>query len=182
MVDPIHAVQYINSSMAMNRNVEAKVRLRDFAGTRRRIEGLGAENRGILRQVDTYFPAAGGRLKLREQTPGRAELIVYVRPNVPELRTSSYQICPISNGAELKSVLVSALGLQRRVAKTRSLYLLGRTRIHLDEVEGLGSFLELEVVLEPGEFEEVGVREAEDLLRRLGLEMEPRIPGSYADL
>ena len=72
--------------------------------------------------------------------------------------------------------------MARRVAKARHLFLLGRTRIHLDRVEDLGDFLELEVVLEAHESEVIGETEAEQILRALGLEKAPRIPGSYLEL
>ncbi|BBS15168.1 hypothetical protein WP5W18E02_02050 [Aeromonas caviae] len=66
--------------------------------------------------------------------------------------------------------------------KQRTLFLVGRTRIHLDRVEGLGHFLELEVVLEDDEPREVGMQEAHDIMARLGIEHSRLIEGAYLDL
>jgi predicted adenylyl cyclase CyaB len=168
----------------MNRNVEVKVKVEDPAAVLARIPSLGADDRGVIRQTDTYFKGAaeGLRLKLREQDPGPAELIAYERPTEAGLRTSRYMVVPESRPAELKRALELALGIRSVVVKTRRLLLAGRTRIHLDEVEGLGSFLELEVVLGAAEAEEAGRVEAKRILAALGLANAPRIAGSYAEL
>ena len=146
---------------------------------------LGAEDRGPLRQVDTYFetPAEGGaRLKLREHRPGRAELIAYRRPDTPGLRASDFHLVPVDDPAALREALAHALGVVRQVAKTRHLLVLGRTRIHLDRVEGLGDFVELEVVLADRDDITAGAQEAERILAQLALSDRPRIAGSYVDL
>jgi adenylate cyclase class IV len=165
------------------RNIEVKVSVEDPGAIRAAVEALGARYQGATRQVDTYFgSAAGFRLKLREPRPGRTELIAYTRADRPGLRESRYRRWPVRQGAGLAAALALALGVRARVLKRRRLYLLGRTRIHLDAVDGLGHFVELEVVLAPGERAAGGRREAETLLRRLGLGAAPRIAGSYADL
>jgi predicted adenylyl cyclase CyaB len=68
------------------------------------------------------------------------------------------------------------------VRKQRTLFLAGRTRIHLDRVEGLGDFLELEVVLAEGEPADAGVREARALMHALGVESSQLVEGAYVDL
>src|SRR5262245_21688315 len=168
----------------MARNVEVKVRIDDLEGICSGALAMGAEDRGLLRQVDTYFETRGSgtRLKLREHHPGRAELIAYRRPDVPGLRTSDFHLVPIEDPAALREALIHALGVVRRIAKTRRLLLLGRTRIHLDRVEGLGDFLELEVVLEDRDAVAGGEQEAERILTRLGVGDRPRVAGSYVDL
>ena len=169
----------------MPRNVEVKIRVDDLEAIRSRALALGAEDRGTLHQIDTYFgtPAASGaRLKLREHRPGRSELIAYRRPDTTGLRTSDFHLVPVNDPTPLREALTHALGVVRRVAKTRHLLLLGRTRIHLDRVEGLGDFLELEVVLADRDEVTGGEQEAERLLAQLALGDRPRIPGSYVDL
>jgi len=151
-----------------------KIRVGDLDTLAVRAKALGAEERGELRQVDTYF-AAPQRLKLREMD-GVAELIAYSRPDVSGLRTSDYTITPVTDPEALKAAHV----VIARVAKMRRLLMLGRTRIHLDAVVGLGEFLELEVVLRDGDDERVGEHEAEEILQGLGVDGE-RIAGSYAD-
>ena len=169
----------------MPRNVEVKIRVDDLGAIRSRALALGAADHGSLHQVDTYFRTSsegGARLKLREHRPGRSELIAYRRPDTPGLRASDFHLVPVDDPTALRETLAHALGVVRQVAKTRHLLLLGRTRIHLDHVEGLGSFLELEVVLDDRDEIALGEQEAEQLLAQLALADRPRIPGSYADL
>jgi len=163
-------------------NVEVKIRLPDLSATLAAVRALGAEDRGILRQVDTYFQAVqGARLKLREQEPGGAELIAYERPDVKGLRTCNYRIFKVTDAAGLKDTLALGLSVLRRVVKARHLFMLGRTRIHLDQVEGLGDFLELEVVMRDGEPPRAGEQEAGVILEKLGLADAPKIAGSYLE-
>jgi len=79
-------------------------------------------------------------------------------------------------------VLGQALGAAGRVRKERTLYLIGRTRVHLDRVEGLGDFLELEVVLADGEAEASGLAEARRLMAALGVDEAALVAGAYVDL
>tara|TARA_A100000171_G_C2105218_1_gene131935 strand:+ start:528 stop:845 length:318 start_codon:yes stop_codon:yes gene_type:complete len=82
----------------------------------------------------------------------------------------------------LREALTQAYGQSGRVQKRRRLFLAGRTRIHLDEVEGLGHFLELEVVLKCGEPSDVGVEEAHGLMAKLGVEHSQLVEEAYVDL
>ena len=88
----------------------------------------------------------------------------------------------IATAGLMSTVLTVAYGMTGRVVKQRTLYLAGRTRIHLDRVEGLGDFVELEVVLEDGESAAAGMREAEDLMARLGIDPSALVEGAYVDL
>jgi adenylate cyclase len=168
----------------MPRNVEVKLRAGNLGDLLRRALALGATDAGSIHQVDTYFatpPGRGARLKLREQQPGGAQLIAYHRPDAADLRTSDYRVVAVADPPALRDALAVALGVAGRVEKTRRLLLRGHTRIHLDRVEGLGDFLELEVVLGDGEAVADGEREAEQLLAELGLAGAARLPGSYRD-
>jgi len=128
------------------RNVELKARDPHPDRSLERARALGAEDRGELRQRDTYFGAARGRLKLREQEPGGAELIAYERADAAEARESRYRIAPVADPAALREALEAALGTDVVVDKRRHLLLWEGVRIHLDRVEGLGAFVELEGV------------------------------------
>jgi homotetrameric cytidine deaminase len=132
------------------RNVELKATDPDPARSLSVCLELGAEDRGVLVQKDTYFRVADGRLKLRVQTPGGAALIQYHRPDEAVARESRYRIAPVEDGAALREALDAALGTLVVVDKERRLLLWEGVRIHLDSVRGLGSFLELEGVAPPG--------------------------------
>jgi homotetrameric cytidine deaminase len=135
---------------APRRNVELKARDRDPARSLERALALGADDRGELVQRDTYFATPRGRLKLREQEPGGAELIAYERSDRADARESRYRLAPVADGAALREALDAALGTTVVVAKRRRLLLWEGVRIHLDEVAGLGAFVELEGVAAPG--------------------------------
>jgi homotetrameric cytidine deaminase len=164
------------------RNVELKARDPDPARSLERARALGAEDRGELRQRDTYFAARRGRLKLREQEPGGAELIAYERADAAEARESRYRIAPVADPDALRDDLDAALGTVVVVDKRRRLLLWEGVRIHLDTVEGLGSFVELEgVAAEDSDL----AREAGLVARlraELGIGDEAIEPAGYADL
>jgi len=131
------------------RNVELKARDPDPARSLERTLALGAEDKGEIRQRDTYFAGARGRIKLREQNPGDDELIQYSREDSTDARTSSYRRVPTGAADALRAALEDAYGTLVTVTKRRRLLLWEGVRIHLDEVEGLGSYLEFEAVATP---------------------------------
>jgi homotetrameric cytidine deaminase len=165
------------------RNVELKARDADPEATLRRALELGASDEGVLRQRDTYFGRARGRLKLREQEGGRdriAQLIAYQRPDDAQARTSAYRIAEVADPDALREALDSALGTRVVVDKRRHLLLYENVRIHLDDVDGLGSFVELEGVAAP----DSDLARENDLVERLRAQLhlgEP-VPVSYSDL
>jgi homotetrameric cytidine deaminase len=131
------------------RNVEIKAHDADPAATLERALALGASDEGVLSQRDTYFAGARGRLKLREQEGGSeagARLIAYSRPDEDAARTSAYRLAEVGDPDALREALDAALGTLVVVDKRRHLLLYENVRIHLDEVQGLGSFVELEGV------------------------------------
>ena len=166
----------------MARNVEIKARLTDLEGTRRLVERIADGPGQTVEQADTFFRVAGGRLKLRERSGADAELIFYRRADAPGPKASDYETVPVRDAAALRELLAAALGVVGRVVKRRLVYRVGRTRIHLDEVRDLGSFLELEVELAPGEPADAGVREAKRLMGALEIGEDLLIAGAYVDL
>jgi homotetrameric cytidine deaminase len=162
------------------RNVEVKARDADPAATLERALALGAADEGILRQRDTYFVVPRGRLKLREQEPGVAQLISYERPDEPAARTSDYHLIDVASPDDVRSALDRALGILAVVEKRRRLLLWEGVRIHLDDVDGLGAFVELEAVAAPGS----DLSAEREKVARLTSELElgDPIAGSYADL
>ena len=164
-------------------NVEVKVRCADLAAARAAALRLGAEPFADERQVDTYFATRTGRLKLREIDAARGELIPYLRPDVAGARRSDYRVIPLPDAAGTRALLETLLGVHRVVRKQREVLLWRNVRIHLDRVDGLGTFLELEAVFDGSAESEREQRAAcARLLGELGLGDEPCIAGSYESL
>lgn len=166
----------------MARNVEIKARVHSIDAVLPRARALADGDAQRLEQDDTFFRVPNGRLKLREFGDGSAELIHYQRRDTVEARLSDCVRTPVPLAVELRQVLERALGTFGRVTKLRTLLMVGPTRIHLDRVDGLGEFIELEVVLRDGQSEREGVLIAEALMHELGLGAAPRIAGAYLDL
>jgi adenylate cyclase class 2 len=135
-----------SDARAPNRNVELKARDPDGARSLQLCRSLGAVDHGELWQRDTYFEVGVGRLKLREQRPGVAQLIQYNRADSAEQRESRWHVAPVEDPAAILTALGAALGIRLVVTKRRRLFLHGSVRIHLDDVEGLGRFIEFEAV------------------------------------
>ncbi|HYN91566.1 MAG TPA: CYTH domain-containing protein, partial [Thermoleophilaceae bacterium] len=164
------------------RNVELKARDPDPARSLERALALGAEDQGEIRQRDTYFARARGRLKLRQQEPGDDELIQYSREDSTDARTSSYRRVPTEEAEALREALDGAYGTLVTVTKRRRLLLWEGVRIHLDEVEGLGSYLEFEAVAEPGSDLSEEHRKVERLREELEVADNQLVAASYSDL
>ncbi len=165
----------------MERNVEIKARVADLASVRARARELAGSGE-VLAQEDTFLPCPSGRLKVRRFADGSGELIFYRRPDTTGPAESRYVVAPTTDADALVEALSSAYGTRGVVRKRREVRLVGRTRVHLDRVEGLGEFVELEVVLAAGEPPARGVAEAESLMDRLGIRREALVEGAYIDL
>jgi len=163
-------------------NVEIKARIGSVEALLPRARALADGDAELIEQDDTFFAVPHGRLKLREFGDGSAELIHYQRPDVGAAKVSDYQRAALGAQADLRAVLQRALGTIGRVRKRRLLLRAGQTRIHLDRVEGLGDYIELEVVLHEGQSEAEGVAIAEGLMHDLGLARAERIAVAYLDL
>ncbi|MGB7158971.1 MAG: class IV adenylate cyclase [Tepidisphaeraceae bacterium] len=178
---------------APRRNIELKSRLANLSAAREAALRLGARDAGLLEQTDTYFHCTTGRLKLRETVGRDAELIAYARPDHPDARASDYHLISVAEPGPLKRGLANALGVRVVVVKRRQLLIWHdstdlaevNVRIHLDEVQGLGSFCEFEAVL--GETNDPNDESASTaglavLADALGLHARDRIATSYCDL
>lgn len=166
----------------MPSNVEIKARVHDFSALRSRAEQLSDTVVQVIPQVDTFFFTAKGRLKLRELGPSNGQLVYYERPDRGGPKRSDYHIFETRDPEPLKTALTLALGVRGVVRKVRHLYLVGQTRLHLDNVEGLGQFMELEVVLRPPQSESEGQAIAAGLMSRLGIDQADLLKGAYMDM
>lgn len=166
----------------MPSNIEIKARIRNFAEIKSRAERLSDTSPQVIPQEDTFFSTPQGRLKLRVISESQGQLIYYRRPDQEGPKRSNYHISHTSDPANLRRVLELAYGIRGVVRKTRYLYLVGQTRVHLDDVEGLGQFLELEVVMRDGQSDAEGEAIAKALMASLGVEKSDLLEGAYMDL
>jgi homotetrameric cytidine deaminase len=164
-------------------NVEIKARDPDPDATAARCLALGASDEGLLEQRDTYFAGRHGRLKLREQDGETAELIAYRRPDAAEPEESAYVRAAAGDGELVREALDAALGTTVVVAKRRRLFLWDNVRIHLDDVEGLGTFIELEALVGPDAGDLNAARAKVDRLRaELAIADDALVAVGYSDL
>ncbi|MBI2434881.1 MAG: class IV adenylate cyclase [Candidatus Hydrogenedentes bacterium] len=162
------------------RNIELKARLHDRARAEAACAALEAAHQGDIHQIDTYFRVPEGRLKLREATPGRTELVFYHRPDVAGPKGCEYTLETVQ--PSIKPLLSDALGVLAIVDKLRTLYLWHNVRIHLDCVKDLGDFLEFEAVLS-AEFDDAdGFRKLERLIAEFHLAPEDHLETSYLEM
>ena len=166
----------------MGRNVEIKARAADFAKQQERAAELAGSPPELLSQEDTFFRAKRGRLKLRRFDADRGELIYYERANARGPSESRYVILPTREAVALRDALSKALGVSGVVRKRREVYHVAGTRVHMDTVEGLGEFIELEAVLGPDESQEDGRTRVRELIDALGISDGDLIDGAYIDL
>lgn len=165
------------------RNVELKARLADPTAALRAALELGATDHGTLVQRDTYFHVPSGRLKLREIEGAGAELIAYLRPDAREPEASTFVRAPLGpHPAAVLAALEASLGIRGVVAKRRRLLVWRSVRIHLDDVAGLGSFLEFEAMLGPDSTEQQGHERIATLRHALQISDGDLIAVGYADL
>jgi len=166
----------------MARNIEIKARVKDLEALKNKVAPLADQGPTEIVQDDTFFVCPNGRLKLRTFSEKEGTLVFYQRPDQEGPKESFYLLSQTDAPDALRALLTAAYGTCGRVRKVRTLYMVGRTRVHLDRVEGLGDFMELEVVLRENETAEDGVTEAHALMATLGISPDALIDGAYVDL
>jgi predicted adenylyl cyclase CyaB len=164
------------------RNLELKASLADPATAHQVAQRLCGSEGETQRQCDTYFHCPSGRLKLREIQDSAPHLIFYDRGDSHQARLSHYELVPVVDADLLKQALAAALGIRCIVQKRRQIYLYRNVRIHLDEVQGLGAFLEFEAVLGPDDSLEEAQALLEDLRGPFGIGPSATVDTSYGDL
>jgi adenylate cyclase class IV len=166
----------------MASNVEIKARVADLDAIRQDVLTRTAHRGEVIDQRDTFFKVSRGRLKLREFGDGSGELIFYERPDQMGPKHSQYWRAPAGDPQSLSATLAAAFGIRGVVEKRRLLFLVGQTRVHLDDVRDLGTFVELEVVLGEGQPVAEGQRIARALMTELRIGAESLEPRAYIDL
>jgi len=166
----------------MNSNIEIKAIARDFSQQKELASKLTDRPEELICQEDTFFNALKGRLKLRIFSPSQGELIYYERDNISGPKQSNYSILKTDEPIKLKDMLSCALGVQGVVRKKRYLFIVGYTRIHLDDVDGLGYFIELEVVMQPNQTAKECLHIANKIMEKMQIQEYDLIDVAYIDL
>jgi predicted adenylyl cyclase CyaB len=166
----------------MARNIEIKARIGDVAALAATVADIADAGPTVIQQDDTFFACPNGRMKLRDFGTGQGELIFYRRDDLAGPKESEYFRSPTAAPDSLRVALSLGYGGAGRVVKRRVLFMAGRTRVHLDDVAGLGHFIELEVVLADGEPAQAGMEEAHRLMALLGIAPAQLVQGAYVDL
>jgi len=160
---------------------ELKARCSDLARVRDRLR-TRATHKATLRQVDTYFDVPHGRLKLREVAGARAELIYYERTDLTAVISSRVHLVSLGDSQAVLVLLTAALGVRARVTKTREVWRWESVQVHLDTVEGLGTFVEFEKTVEDPQVLEPAMDELRRLMAELGVRGADLVDRSYGDL
>ncbi len=164
----------------MPRNLELKARIKSVRNAKLFAEKIKARYKGVLHQTDQYYNCKHGRLKIRTGESAGAEMIFYNRPNRKKSRFSDYIVLQVKDPEFLDKYCSLSCGKKVKVEKKRILYLYKNSRIHLDQVRRLGSFIEFEVMVKYGQ------RQARELMkflvRNFGIKYNDTISVSYSDL
>ncbi|GAB1598568.1 uncharacterized protein LOC115212073 isoform X1 [Argonauta hians] len=164
------------------RNIEIKARVGDVEQLKEKVLLESGSRSDLLIQEDVFFNVPQGRLKLRKTQNAQSMLIYYERKDTEDAKESNFDISFIEDPASLQVVLSRALGVKGIVKKQRELYITGQTRVHVDVVEGLGNFMELEVMMKENQDKSEGIQIAEDLMAKFNIQNSDLIAGAYIDL
>lgn len=173
------------SSIPTMRNIEIKARFPSaaaFDGAVVIAKKLSGDEQGeILVQRDVFFNSTTGRLKLRYEEGRVARLIQYSRPDTTTAKLSEFKLLTVQEPELLEVMLKDSVGVKGIVEKTRHLFMVGQTRLHLDNVKHLGHFFELEVCLKPDETVDDGNEIAKKLQKEFGITEDQLMSGAYMD-
>lgn len=166
----------------MHINFEFKARCPDIEAAENILLQLDPMFVGTDHQADTYFNVPNGRLKLREGTIENA-LIHYERTNIAAAKQSNVILYQHQPHPSLKQILAKALGIKIIVEKQRKIYFLNNVKFHLDSVQGLGSFIEVEAIDKSGNIGLETLQQQCDTYAQLfQIEKTGFIAESYSDL
>ncbi|MDX1906336.1 MAG: class IV adenylate cyclase [Bacteroidia bacterium] len=166
----------------MHLNVEIKARTTRHAEIRAYLRTQGADFRGTDRQTDTYFVCPNGRLKLRQGTIENT-LIHYERPDQAGPKPSVVRMYHPQDSPALYDLLSSAVGVWKEVRKSREIYFIANVKFHLDEVAGLGQFVEIEAIDHDHSLGQAYIEaQCQAYMTALGIQPEDLLTQSYSDM
>lgn len=163
-------------------NVELKAKVRNLTLLNEALTKIGAIAQGVTWQEDTFFAVPRGRLKMRCEEGGQCELIYYRRRDEPGPKVSSYFRQRVDDGTSRRQELVELFGVKNIVRKKRTLYLINSTRVHLDEIEGMGDFVEIEVPIASSKDENRAKRTVQTIMRHLAINDDELLATAYVEM
>jgi len=166
----------------MAKNIEIKAIIDDIENLYRKIKKISTEGPELLIQKDIFYKFPLGRLKLRQINDSSSEVIYYIRPNIGGPKTSKYYRLKLSNPKKIEKILKFLLGIKGVVEKRREVFFIGQTRVHIDSVDSLGEFIELEVVLQANDSVSYGLDVAKKLIAYLDIKKNLLIEKSYLEM
>ncbi len=166
----------------MAANIEIKARASNFNRQKMIAETLSDIPGEQIWQEDIFFKISKGRLKLRIFDSGSGELIYYIRADSSGPKVSQYQIFVTNEPESLRNVLASSLGVRGIIKKQRTLYKIGHTRIHFDQVNDLGNFIELEFVMQDNTSKNEALQTIKNLMEKLEIQDNHLIDTAYIEM
>ncbi|WP_138099956.1 class IV adenylate cyclase [Streptococcus australis] len=166
----------------MSSNIEFKAKLNNRNLAKNIIIKYSQANPEILKQRDIFYNFKLGRLKMRTINNSESELIFYIRQNIAGRKVSKYKRIKVKNPRLVDSMLSTLLGKIGEVKKSRTLYLKENIRFHLDEVAGLGNFIEVEYILPKDETRQSAEKKVDDIIKMLKIKKKDFIDISYMDM
>ncbi|MFX1285814.1 MAG: class IV adenylate cyclase [Promethearchaeota archaeon] len=168
----------------VHRNIEFKAKCSNTGKIKKILISRNADYKGTDYQVDTYFKVNSGRMKIREGTIENA-LIYYERIDTRKPKQSNVSLFPLNSNSSssLKEILTKSLGVLVIVEKKRAIYYIENVKFHVDTIENLGSFIEVEAIDHEGI---IGIEKLQEqchfYLELIGVSEEDLISSSYSDL
>ena len=173
-------IYFINKNMARNVEIKAFIENKDIL--LKKVNNISTKWPELLIQKDTFFNFPFGKLKLREINKTQFEIILYFRNSLFWPKKSKYYRFKINNLCRTKKILGFFLWIKWIVKKQRKLFYTNQTRIHIDNVESLGDFIELEVEMKDNESIQSGVDIANNLIDYFWIKSKSLIEKSYLDI
>lgn len=164
-------------------NIEIKARCADPSFIRNYLQNQNSIFKGVDKQTDTYFNVSNGRLKLRQGVIENS-LIFYKRENIAGPKLSEVLLYKVNENSDLlKKALTQANGIKVSVTKKREIYFIDNVKFHIDEVEELGSFVEIEAIDSDGSMGIDFIRkQCDHYLQQLNIDEADLLTESYSDM
>lgn len=166
----------------MGKNIEIKACCSNLKLFKSKLLQLPVTFEGVDFQTDTFFNVSHGHLKLRESSLYGNLLIPYNRPDQEGPKNSDYELIPISNTKKIKDLFSKILGINGKIKKRRQIYLYENVRIHLDEVETLGKFIEFEAVVDNERATDENKNKIQWLINYFNIDSSKLVESAYIDL